>query len=321
MRTQNHFRQDVAQVNKQGRFGFTLIELLVVISIIALLIGLLLPALSRARKAARVTICLSNLKNIGNGLALYSGQFDGVIATGVPPEIVRTNGYDQVGSKPTWNMDGRILAEQSGMGLSYPWMQRYWFHAMAPYIAKGDKGLTVYDASFFCPDDVYYSDAIYDIRTNQEGGVNRICYLMSDTAFWDPTMFTESRLGEILEENQLKAYNQGNAARKNTPGRRYMSMGRVKFPDKKVYVFEVNSFHEPGNYGYNVRGVQSTVLFFDAHADKVRAFNTENEAGNLFIPLTCQMMYTDDPLDEDDPMYWYFSTTRRGIEGRDFINN
>ena len=57
------------------RHAFTLVELLVVISIIALLIALLLPALSTARLAAKQTICLSNLRQLSIPMQAYSNDF------------------------------------------------------------------------------------------------------------------------------------------------------------------------------------------------------------------------------------------------------
>ncbi len=56
--------------------GFTLIELLVVIAIIALLAAILFPVFARARESARRASCLSNLKQIGIGLAQYTQDFD-----------------------------------------------------------------------------------------------------------------------------------------------------------------------------------------------------------------------------------------------------
>jgi prepilin-type N-terminal cleavage/methylation domain-containing protein len=59
--------------------AFTLIELLVVIAIIALLMGIIMPALSLAKKKAGTTVCLSNTKNLALGWYMYMGENDGRI--------------------------------------------------------------------------------------------------------------------------------------------------------------------------------------------------------------------------------------------------
>jgi prepilin-type N-terminal cleavage/methylation domain-containing protein/prepilin-type processing-associated H-X9-DG protein len=59
------------------RRAFTLVELLVVVGIIALLAGILLPAFSRARAAAKSTQCLSNLAQLGKGFVLYNIDYQG----------------------------------------------------------------------------------------------------------------------------------------------------------------------------------------------------------------------------------------------------
>ncbi len=77
------------------RRAFTLIELLVVIAVIAILVGITLPALAKSRETARRTKCLTNLKGIGVGLSMYmDAESKGTLLPRVRPLNTGSNTND-----------------------------------------------------------------------------------------------------------------------------------------------------------------------------------------------------------------------------------
>ncbi len=124
-------------MRKQGHIGtacgrrrkaFTLIELLMVITIIALLMGILLPAIGQAREAARRTTCATNLHAVGAGLQMYLNE-----SRDFMPEAAQMPSLGLTDSPPIAEVLGQFLSRPETLRCPADPDQKYYLREGSSY--------------------------------------------------------------------------------------------------------------------------------------------------------------------------------------------
>jgi prepilin-type N-terminal cleavage/methylation domain-containing protein len=154
------------------RKAFTLVELLVVIGIIAVLVGILLPTLSAARRAANTVACLSNVRQLAMAALLFAHEHNGYVPTSSDDQWAKAN--DPLRKKWAYRTES---SHKDGVVI-YDWAS-----SLLPYLGiKGNPTFITAPQSqskvLRCPSDQWMDDGQpgYSLFNNVTGGFHPISY-------------------------------------------------------------------------------------------------------------------------------------------------
>jgi prepilin-type N-terminal cleavage/methylation domain-containing protein len=329
-------------MHNRRRAAFTLIELLVVIMIIVLLIGLILPALGKTRRAARKTLCETHLSQLGRAHASYGVDFQDRIATftwtvdqgrSQYPDL--NNPATDVGATANQALD--IIRRSTGRGTDLvPFDDRFVQRHYSHLILNDYLTAKLPEKSMACPEDSVLLGwqanpitLIDPIPTDFGDGFGQLWAYSSSyqlvPAAWSqdqghpPSDYTVDQYG-----GDHNLFDRGNMPIGNR------KIHEIVFPSQKVGVFEFISRHsgkKPLYHGY--ADAVTPMMFWDGSASSRLSGDANKGADpnaiNSAFPLV--YFYTPAILGFEPPtrsgavqeqVTGYFRWTRSGLKGVDY---
>ena len=311
--------------------AFTLIELLVVIAIIALLIGILLPALASARSSARVSVCQSNMRQLGVAMAGYVADHDDRLpafswkgTTDPLPspytDLRNPGGSDKVSIR---YQALTILRQRTGdrsipeSSVSPSWFAHLWFSHLVfiDYLSERPD-----EWGAVCPEDATQIQRLQTpLRDLDDLGEAKVRRFESS---YEMSVFTFSVDRQTRNQRPIDQHNSAPSTFNRDDN--YLASRRateVAYPSGKAHMFDTFDRHYAGQdaYYYFNTDARQPILFHDA-AVSVRSTSEANPGFRPREPAspeptTIRVLIPGVRIDEFPGSYRW---TRGGLRGIDF---
>ncbi len=301
--------------SSERRFGFTLIELLVVIAIIALLVSILLPALSKTRKYAKLLKCVSQQRQLSVAQLTYASDFKDALsgfswtapALGGPgkwgPEAAQagvptnfTNDLAAASAQAVAIMRLRSVPRNTTIPVPAGWVPhiRYSHIPLYDYIAQ-----RLPEPTLVCPDDWRQRGFIDNPSVTPSLGIHQ---LYASSYNFTPAFYTPNRettAGWFRQDSSQRIFNYAADGGRYKLGKR--KGFEIKFPSQKVWIFDEYDRHENkvDTYFTHFRA-KPTVILGDGSSQVVKSHEA-NLGGylrpnNIILPANIQYVPTEFPL-------------------------